>query len=286
MTLSLKTVLCAAAVISLLHILPLLATAGPGGDVIFHYTLIDCFAKQLWQGNLYPRWCIDADAGLGSPPFVFYFPLSYYLASLLYPLHYPGATVEDLYLISVWMAGTVTLVTCWLWLRENVSPGRALLCSVFFLLMPYRMELMFYRSAYAELWCVAWLPLLFLFTRRLIGGDTKSWIGLSCTIAVCLLTHVPAALAGLFACGVQVLLLTGRQFAPKAYFVAAIGLAGASTLFYTLPAHYFSRFLALEALDKVRVTWANSYIVWEDLTARGHIHLMVGLAETVILLVG
>ncbi len=298
MTLTLKKILCIAAAIAALDLAPFLFTNGPSGDVIFHYTLINCFSSQWWQGDLYPRWCIDAGAGLGAPQFLFYFPLPYYVTSLFYPLHFLGITVQQLYLLSLWLASAVTLVTCWLWLKEIVSPGRALLAAILFLLMPYRMELMFYRSAFAEVWGMALLPLLFLFTRRLALGDDKNWIWLSCAFAASLLTHIPLTIAGLMACGIQLLWFSGRQVKPKCYFALAVILAGMVAAFYILPAKYFTQHLYPEMAEIVRITWANSYITRETFSAvdpdgatdyhikHGHIRTMVGACLTMVFTLG
>jgi hypothetical protein len=286
MVYSRKNIFFIALTLGALNMLPLLAIPGPGGDIIFHYTLIDCFSKQLWQGNIYPRWCMEAEAGLGSLPFLFYFPLPYYVAAMFYPLRYFGVSMDTMYLALLWTVNTVTIITCWHWLKDIISPGRALLVTAFFLFMPYRMELMAFRSAYAELWCVALLPLLFLFTRRLIKEDAKNWVFLAGVLTLCLLTHVPATLAGLLACGLQILFFTGRDLLRKIYFTGAVLLAGAATLFYTLPANYFVQYLYPEVIETVLKTWANSYVTWEDVVTNGHIYLTIGLSVTAILTAG
>src|SRR6476659_2050022 len=84
-----------------LNLIPLLVV-DPGGDIFFHYTLIHCFVTQLWQGDLYPRWCMDANAGLGAPVFIFYYPLAYYITSLFYPLYFLGASAKTLTFLSFW----------------------------------------------------------------------------------------------------------------------------------------------------------------------------------------
>ena len=39
------------------------------------------FSEQFWSGDLYPRWLIGMNSGLGSPHFFFYAPLGYYIAA-------------------------------------------------------------------------------------------------------------------------------------------------------------------------------------------------------------
>ena len=48
----------------------------------YHLKWSKHFAEQFWQGDLYPRWLMDMNAGLGSPTFFFYPPIPYYFNSL------------------------------------------------------------------------------------------------------------------------------------------------------------------------------------------------------------
>ncbi|MBD2078390.1 hypothetical protein [Leptolyngbya sp. FACHB-17] len=50
------------------------------GDLSWHMTWIQHFAMQLTE-NVYPRWLAGANYGYGSPTFVFYPPLVYYLGA-------------------------------------------------------------------------------------------------------------------------------------------------------------------------------------------------------------
>ncbi|MDJ0636402.1 MAG: hypothetical protein QNJ34_24710 [Xenococcaceae cyanobacterium MO_188.B29] len=52
-------------------------------DMRWHITWLQHFSKQLAEGILYPRWLAGTNYGYGSPTFVFYPPLVYYLGSLI-----------------------------------------------------------------------------------------------------------------------------------------------------------------------------------------------------------
>src|SRR3989442_1012802 len=43
------------------------------------------FSTQLWAGDLYPRWLMGMNEGLGSPVFYYYPPVPFFLTSLLKP---------------------------------------------------------------------------------------------------------------------------------------------------------------------------------------------------------
>src|SRR5438105_13866969 len=43
------------------------------------------FSTQLWAGDLYPRWLMGMNEGLGSPVFYYYPPVPFFLTGLLKP---------------------------------------------------------------------------------------------------------------------------------------------------------------------------------------------------------
>lgn len=66
-----------------LLMLPLWWQGGSQGHDLFHHLLSGhYFARQLWQGELYPRWLMAMNGGFGSPTFFFYPPLPYYVSAL------------------------------------------------------------------------------------------------------------------------------------------------------------------------------------------------------------
>ncbi|MGE6167601.1 hypothetical protein ACLH0C_20865, partial [Aeromonas rivipollensis] len=63
------------ALASALLVLPLWLLGGTQGHDLFHHLLSGhYFARQLWQGELYPRWLMAMNGGFGSPTFFFYPP--------------------------------------------------------------------------------------------------------------------------------------------------------------------------------------------------------------------
>src|SRR3990170_5841016 len=51
-------------------------------DILWHFVWSEQFHKALTEGVLYPRW-VDTPFGYGSPTFIFYAPLSFYVISLI-----------------------------------------------------------------------------------------------------------------------------------------------------------------------------------------------------------
>jgi hypothetical protein len=55
------------------------------------------FSAQFLQGEFYPRWLQNMNAGFGSPTFFFYPPIPYYFTSLFSPLsHYNTSSCNEL----------------------------------------------------------------------------------------------------------------------------------------------------------------------------------------------
>ncbi|MFM5280568.1 hypothetical protein ACK30K_10770 [Aeromonas caviae] len=110
-----------------LLMLPLWWQGGSQGHDLFHHLLSGhYFARQLWQGELYPRWLMAMNGGFGSPTFFFYPPLPYYVSALFAG---PGAhSQQAIYplLGSATLALLLSGVFAYLWLRATTPPGRAL----------------------------------------------------------------------------------------------------------------------------------------------------------------
>ena len=108
-----------------LLMLPLWWQGGSQGHDLFHHLLYGhYFARQLWQGELYPRWLMAMNGGFGSPTFFFYPPLPYYVSALFAG---PGAHPQQAnypLLGSATLALLLSGVFAYLWRRATTPPGR------------------------------------------------------------------------------------------------------------------------------------------------------------------
>jgi len=214
-----------------------------GADIPFHSVFMDCFSIQFWQGDLYPRWCFDNNTGLGVPAFLYYFPLPYYIAALLYPLYVGGLSHYAVFIIAFFFATFFTGVTCFLWLKDIVTPRFALLSTLLLLFMPYRMEAMLYRGAYTELWAMVWMPLVFKYTRRVVKGENDiAWLAMA--FGLTLLSNVPCAFIVALASGLYVLMMTHKSWNPKFAYACGMLWGGVLAAFYLLPGLYYRQFMA------------------------------------------
>jgi uncharacterized membrane protein len=75
-------------------------------DIKYHISWLQYFSQQLSEGIFYPRWLASQNYGYGSPDFVFYPPLVYYVGSLL---KFIGLNAEQaiisLFSLAIFLAG-------------------------------------------------------------------------------------------------------------------------------------------------------------------------------------
>jgi hypothetical protein len=190
--------------------LPLLSVAGCGlllsypcwryglsanGDAVFHSMWYTNFARQFFAGDLYPRWLIDMNGGLGSPVFFFYAPLPYYATLLFSPL-----LPDDPYGLSqlgasLALALTASGLAAYLWLRSLAGARAAALGAIFYMLAPYHLRIDLYtRAAFAESWAFVWLPLILYFVTRARDNRRAALCGIAVSYAALVLTHLPSVL--------------------------------------------------------------------------------------------
>lgn len=251
-------------------------------DALLHYTLISCFSEQFWQGDLYPRWCISANAGLGSPYMIIYYPLAYYIAALFWPLSWLGLSVAGLYIFLLWLCSAVTFVTAWLWLRGLAGERRALLAAFVYLWIPYRMEVMVSRSSYPELWLLALLPLFMLCVQQLAAQKKGAMGWLALTIAACLFTQVPTTLNMLFLGGIYIVLIRGRDWKTSLRYALSTLWAGVMAAIYLIPGVYYKQFLSDTMDFTLQNMWVARHMTLADFSERTW--LMANFGLTILLL--
>ena len=146
-----------------------------GHDFFFHVMFSHHFTEQLWQGELYPRWMQQMNAGFGSPIFFFYAPLPYYITSLLSLLLPGDLTGASALIFSATLALIASGITAYFWLREFTSSKFAVILAIVYMALPYHLAVDFYiRFAFAELWTFVWMPLILLLSLKINDGKLSS----------------------------------------------------------------------------------------------------------------
>jgi hypothetical protein len=177
-------------------------------DTEEHLERYVCFAAQIANGEVYPRWLANANGGLGSPVMFVYAPLAYYVPTLLRPLlHFPvdGAKESRELGVSMWLALAASGLAAFLWLKSFVSrEAVATFGAVLYMAIPYHFAIDLYtRAAIAEMWAFALMPLILYFefttirtrSRFAMAGFAASYGLLICTHLLTTLIFTPIVIA-------------------------------------------------------------------------------------------
>jgi len=217
------------------------------------------FLEALRQGVLYPRWVSDYFNGLGSPTFVFYSPLLYFLVSLLClaGLGMPAA------FSLVFLAGLYAGGACMFHLvGKRFGYAAGLVSGLSFILLPTRIADFYLLNTMSGRLAQAWLPAVLLsvdrymeggFSRRGIAFVAVSYAGLVMSHIATAFIFTPFVVAyGLVAAdgaapiGRRAIKLAGALTAglclAAVYFLPALAERGHVQTEYFLSAHEFSKF--------------------------------------------
>ncbi len=276
------------ALAALVAILPLALYKGIGFDLRIHQVSIDCFARQFWEGDLYPRWCFTAEAGLGSPLFLFYYPLPYFFTNLLWPLHALGLGLNGVFILALWLVMFGGGVSVRHWLKDDVGEERALLCGVLFMFVPYTMEIIMGRASYPELFCMALAPQLLRAVRDLGRGNNRAALRVTLWTSLMLLSHLPATV-GIYIC-LGFYTLFAAQKRAQAMALIALALVGALVLtaFYSVPGIRLYPYIGNEDMIAQQQRWANDYIDGDPMFREASwfkLFFMIGTAVTLLMLI-
>ncbi len=161
------------------------------GDLKWHLIWLQHFSHQLLdEGIWYPRWLAGTNYGYGSPTFVFYPPLVYYIGSIFKLV---GLNTETVVII-LW---SLVLFGCGLSFYIYGCNRWGILASLTgalcYMTSPYILFNVYQRTALAETWALVWLPLIFWLTDRSIV--LPKWrLPLAFSFTVIALTHTPSLL--------------------------------------------------------------------------------------------
>ena len=196
------------------------------------------FSEQLWSGDLYPRWLIGMNSGLGSPHFFFYAPLGYYIAAAFHWLS-ASTGLAQLGAAAV-LLGFGSGVTCFFWLSRLMPRTAALTGAIFYLASPNHVFFnLFGRADFAEFAAMTFTPIVLLGVELLRERKTAALPLIAGGFAAVVLTHI---VVGLLFSGFPLVYALARcrfqhgwaRVSVLALVACVIGLA--LTGFYLVPA--------------------------------------------------
>lgn len=159
-------------------------------DMKWHITWLQHFYQELTEGIWYPRWLAGTNYGYGSPTFVFYPPLVYYLGSLFKLI---GLSTENTVILLFSLALFLSGFNFYLLGFKTWGRLPSFLGALFYMSTPYLAFDIYYRGGLASIFVQAWIPLLLLATQRSLAKIEFS-ITLAIVWGLIALTHTPSLL--------------------------------------------------------------------------------------------
>lgn len=163
-------------------------------DLTNHFRFALPFYDSIVQGDFYPGWLAESNAGYGDPSFRFYPPAFYYLlaASRFLIGNWYGATLVTFVVVSI-----VSGFGMYFWARSFMPAATASWAAAFYALAPYHVNQLYQAAMLAEWAGSAVLPFVFGFVDRVCRrGKARDVAGLAFTYGLLLFTHLPLAVIG------------------------------------------------------------------------------------------
>lgn len=163
------------------------------GDAITHTMYQYHFSRQLWTGDLYPRWLPEANKGYGSPIFFFQYPLPYYVTAFLRPIlsFAPTAMREGRELgIYCFLTMLGSGLAAWTWFRNRCEEAASVIGAMVYMSLPYLIgQVLYTRAAIGEFTSFVWMPLILALCDHLNSARFRSLIGIAVLFALLVLSN-------------------------------------------------------------------------------------------------
>lgn len=221
-----------------------------GHDTKEHLSFGQYFAEQFWQGDLYPRWFLNMNFGLGSATFFVYPPFPSYVYALLLPV--AGIAHLNAFCLGEYLCLLTSGLCAFLWMTTIASRRISLIVAAMYMLLPYHLTVDFYRrDALSECWALAWMPLVLFFTTQAVRNKRYAVVGLALSYAMLIVSHL---ISVLILSALPLLLaatITGRGRKSRALFAVigglALGVAISAT--YLVPAFANAKYFPVSVLE-------------------------------------
>jgi hypothetical protein len=205
-----------------------------GHDFQFHLASWMDVSGQWREGIVYPRWAEWANWGFGEPRFIFYPPASWMIGAFL-GLLLPWRMAPGVY---IWLALIVAGLSMWRFAREWLAPPQAIAAAALFMVNPYNLVNVYYRSDFAELLACALLPLLLWFAVGVAREGARRAPLLALVFAAIWLANAPEAVIATYSLALVLIVACAVRRSLQPLFVGAAATCAGFGLaaFYILPA--------------------------------------------------
>jgi hypothetical protein len=198
------------------------------------------------EGVLYPRW-VDTPFGYGSPTFIFYAPLSFYVIGIINILtNSLGISIKIAIYLSFFLSG----LSMYFFARKLNGERAGLVSGVLYQLLPYHIFNLFCRGVVPELFAFIWFPLILLFLHKVFTDrKSSSIVFLSFAYAGLIMTHLVSAFMFTFVMigyALYLSLIEKKKGMLKLLCAIALGL-GLSSI-YLIPVIFERGFVHIELI--------------------------------------
>lgn len=217
-----------------------------GWDLSHHINWVNQITLSLKEGVLYPHWMSGSNGGYGSPSAIFYSMLFHRLAGIV-NLFVPSIVLS---LKIVTFAGFLfSGLAMFIFLRNFCSHAASIAGGIAYQLFPYHIFDLYVRESLGETFAFIWLPLIMHFAYKGIAeGGWRSWIGLSLSYAILVLTHNATAYMFTYVVAAFFLFFAIREKKPGIIlkFSVAILFGLSVSAVYFIPMVFERRFVHME----------------------------------------
>ncbi len=162
-------------------------------DHVLRSMLLNMSSSAILDGDLYPRWLMAANSGLGSPAMIFQPILSFYLAL---PLEW----LKESDRFGLWRLLSINICYVFIggcgyyyWLREHFGNRRAEYGAILFLISPGLFGSLLHGNS-AGLCTAAIIPWLLLSAKKTADNPARNAVFYALAQALLVLSHLPTTL--------------------------------------------------------------------------------------------
>jgi len=160
-------------------------------DGDFNLVRLMHFYKDLKEGQFPIRWDYEFNYRFGSPIFAFFYPLMFYLGSLV---HFFGPGFGDSFKILIFLATAGSVMAMYSWLRNHFDKFGSFFGSLVYLYVPYRLLVTYVTGSFGILLSLLFLPMVFLSIDKIYSGKSRYRLLLSIAILGIMTSHNVTAL--------------------------------------------------------------------------------------------
>ena len=231
-------------------------------DFIFYAGILSDFSTQFWEGQWYPRWLMKVYDGYGSPIFVYYNPLIFFLLTpfqWLAPWDPYGLwrTVLGMQ-IALFAAG----ITSYRWLRHHFPVAQAQTGALLYAGFPYVTIVVYFNYGLGSLWAIAFMPLVLESIDRIRNHGWRSGVPvLAVAYALMCLSHLVTLFTFIaIPLSYAVVMAAPKDRLRQLFWVGFSGfLAILLSLFHLLPMQLNQPYIVAERFTSGHLNYADHF---------------------------